>query len=557
MTLKNKYKTLILIFIVIIIGTALRLYHIEFGLPHSFHADEPEIAELAIKYTYEFRKIVSNGNYYKFIPISYVYGTFPTYLLTIFTMAFSKTGNLLGINFDKTSIYIFLRSLTALVSVILVPIGYLFAQKLFNSRTAGFITAFLVALNWKFIVHAHYVNADIILTVLLAAAFYSFYIFYRTPKNQVKKDTFYVTVTGILFGLAVGTKITALISLPLFLYIFIRRKDYRGLFAFLFIIFGSFAVSNPFSILYANDFALRIYEMLGKEAGMVFDSVDYSPIKYLNAIVTMATLPVFLFSLYGIYHKLRFPKTENLAGDVSISTDKTDPRVFDKFLIGNIIVYLIFYSIQSRRVDRWLLPMIPVLMIYASYGIIMLKQQTRKLWFYLGSVITVIYYLVFPALLLFQFQKDTPKSAAYLWMQKNTTPESNKLIYTEEGLDPMNKLQGELVLKYEVYTSENAQFFLPENPEGWDYIVLSSRPMQNFKKPEVEKKYPFYTKKWKDFESKVLDPNNFELIKEFTLPKPNLVELSDVYIYKNLNPTKSFAGATDSIVTDKNIIDNL
>ena len=55
------------------LGLFFRLYHIEFGLPHSFYADEPEIAEPAIKYTYEFKDVVTNNNFYKLIPVSFVY----------------------------------------------------------------------------------------------------------------------------------------------------------------------------------------------------------------------------------------------------------------------------------------------------------------------------------------------------------------------------------------------------------------------------------------------------------------------------------------------------
>jgi len=520
MNQKRNYKTILIILATILIGFAFRIYHIEFGLPHSFHADEPEIAELAIKYTYEFRDIISQKNYYKLIPISFVYGTFPTYMLTAATMLFSKTNNVLNIPFDKTTVYIFLRTLVSLSTLLMIPAGALLAQKFLKNKLTAYITAFLIALNWKLIVHAHYVNADIILTTLVLLAFFTFYLYYQ--KDQ---DTLYTTLTGILFGLAVGTKITALISLPLFLYVFIIKKSYREMFAFIFIIFGTFAITNPFSFLFANSFAFRIYEMFSKEAGMVFDSVDHNPLKYLNASVLMTTLPVFVFSLYGIFQ--RFKRKDTAESD---NTDKT----FDKFLLGNILLYLFFYSIQSRRVDRWLLPILPIILIYAAYGIAIIKQKISKTWFYLLAFLALASYVMFPALLLFQFQKHTPKSEAYLWMKENVPPQSSKLIYTEEGLDPMNKLLGERVIQYEVYTSENAQFFVPEKPDGWEYIVLSSRPMQNFKKPEVAAKYPFYVDKWNNFEQQVLDPNNFELIKEFTLPKPNLVDLSDVYIYKNL-----------------------
>ena len=108
----------------------------------------------------------------------------------------------------------------------------------------------------------------------------------------------------------------------------------------------------------------------------------------------------------------------------------------------------------------------------------------------------------------------------------------------------MNKLLGERVIKFEVYTSENAQFFVPENPEGYEYVVISSRPMENFKRPEVKKAYPFFVEKWENFEKQILNQHKFVLIKEFTLPKPNLIPLSDVCIYKNLNPVTTVTTAT-------------
>jgi hypothetical protein len=121
-------------------------------------------------------------------------------------------------------------------------------------------------------------------------------------------------------------------------------------------------------------------------------------------------------------------------------------------------------------------------------------------------------------------------------MQQNIDELTWKLVYTEEGLDPMNKLKFADVQKYNVYSSESAQFFLPQDPFLYDYVVLSSRPMENFKRPKVKETYPFYHKKWAEFEITVLDESNFELIKEFSLIKPNLIPLSDVYIYKNLKP---------------------
>jgi hypothetical protein len=108
------YKYHILSVLIILLAIFFRLWHVDFGLPHSFYADEPEIAELAIKYTYEFRDIFINHNYYKLIPVNFVYGTFPAYMFTAATMVFSKSLNLLSITFTKTTLYIFMRTVNSL-----------------------------------------------------------------------------------------------------------------------------------------------------------------------------------------------------------------------------------------------------------------------------------------------------------------------------------------------------------------------------------------------------------------------------------------------------------
>src|SRR3989344_6026112 len=163
----NKKYLILLLIITGFIGMLFRLYHIEFGLPHSFHADEPEVTEPAIKYTYEFFNIIKNNDWYKLIPVSFVYGTFPVYIFTAFTMSFSKTLNILNVPFDKTSIFIYLRVVNSLISFLIVPMGAILYSKLFKDKLGVVITALLLAINWKLIALSHYVNNDTILTLLI------------------------------------------------------------------------------------------------------------------------------------------------------------------------------------------------------------------------------------------------------------------------------------------------------------------------------------------------------------------------------------------------------
>jgi hypothetical protein len=433
--------------------------------------------------------------------------------MTVSLMGFSKTLNLINISFDKTTIFIFLRIITVLISIGTILITTALAKKhLENSKTVLIVLA-LMALNWKFIVLSHYTNADIVLALTLLLSFYMFWLY---DKNQTNKNLF---LTAIFFGLAVGTKVTALLSLPLFLYVIWKKKDKYGLYGFVFSMAISFMISNPFSIIFFKDFGMRVLEMLSKEGGLVFDSADYSPFKYLVGLMQMVTPAVLVAAIYGAYRKIKH----------------TQDKDFDLFLVANVVLYLLFFSVQSRRVDRWLLPILPIVFIYAAVGLEYVYEILKDKKYQIGLAVLVGgIYLINPILLLTQFQRWTPKSQAYLWAQQNLPETSTKLVYTEEGLDPMNKLGFANVIKFNVYESDKAQNFLPENPMAYDYIILSSRPMENFKRQEVVKAYPYFAYKWQVFEKAVQNPKYFEVVKDFKLTKPNLIPLSDVVIYKRL-----------------------
>jgi len=511
-------KYYLLIFFILLCGLVLRLYHIEFGLPHSFYADEPEFAEPAIKYTYEIRNIVKNNDYYKLFPISFVYGTFTAYLFTFATMAFSKFNNLLGIGFDKTTLYVFMRSLNAVLSLLVVLSAAALSFKLSKKRLIFFTVLILGALNWKLIVHAHYLNADLIQTILLMLSYLLlFYYYKRGPDNK------FTVLTGIFFGLAFGTKITALMSLPLFYYIFWQKKDYVGALGFSLVAGIAFMVSNPFSLILSERFALRILEMFSHEGGLVLDSADPTFYKYFLALGFITTPLVLLSSITGAIKSLK-SKVE---------------YPFHYFLLGNIIIYLLFFTLQSRRVDRWLLPILPIVLIYAGIGVDLLFEKIKnKVVLSFTLLLLAGSYLYFPVLLLVQFQRYTPKAAAYLWMRNNLDKTKRVFAYTEEGLDPLNKLPTSKVVKLPVYSTEGAQFYSPVNLQHYHYVVISSRPLQNYKRPSVRQTYPFYYEKWKDFEDKLANPEQFKLINQFVLPKPNLIPLSDVFVYENLGEVK-------------------
>jgi len=365
----------ITIFGLILLGLYFRLHSINFGLPHCFHADEPEIVELAVKYTYQIKDILKTKDFYKLIPISFVYGMLPTYLLTIATIVFSKVWSLLHLPFDKQSIYVFLRTITAISSLALIPIALQLYKNAFRkiSKIEVLILTFLTALNWKLIVLSHYVNMDIFLTILLSLTFLAASYYLKNPKRSL-----FVVLTGLLFGFSIGTKITAGLSLPLFIYLFVKKKDLRSLFAFLFLTYIGFAITNPFSLIFAKDFIFRIFEMQLKEGGMVFDSVNSNPFKYIISLVSITTPIIFTISLYGKVETFMYNRNKN---------------TLQILLFGNVLIYIAFFSLNSREISRWLLPIIPSLLIFSTKGFAEFAKTVSKKAFILILLVTIPTYL--------------------------------------------------------------------------------------------------------------------------------------------------------------------
>lgn len=192
----------------LVMGISLRFYKIDFGRPYIFIADETDIFDQVLKYSLNYKNIISNKNWEDFYPDSYVYGMFPTYFLTFMNMAFNKTASMFKFSINYDSYLIYLRVITSIISSSLILITFLIYKKIFGDKKGAILSSVVVALNWKLIFHSHYLNQDIYITVLL-----SFSIFLLILYLQ-KHKLLYLIISSALFGLAVGTKITVLISIP-------------------------------------------------------------------------------------------------------------------------------------------------------------------------------------------------------------------------------------------------------------------------------------------------------------------------------------------------------
>jgi hypothetical protein len=531
MTFIKKHLKELFIISALGLGLFLRSYQIDYGLPYSFINDELDIYYEVIRFALNYKFFIPKEGLKGFAPSSYVYGMFPTYFLTLSVMTLNKISSLFKLPVDFNFYFVFMRIVTAVFSLFGVLFTTLIYKKVFKDKVGIIITLFLSALNWKLIQHSHYLNHDTYLMVFSTGSIYFLISYFETKKES--KKLFGLLISAILFGLAVGTKITALLAAPIIAIILLAKKDFKGLFFYAAVTFLSFTISNPFSILYFNKFISRVLLMKNLEAGVVFGAVDTNPLKYIFSLTQMLTPIIFIFSVIGILKH---------SNQVIKHFSKKDFLYPHLIMLSTILIYILFFSLSPRITERWLLPIIPLLLVYSAKEIrdLELNVKIKREIKILIATIIFLSYAYYPCVITKQLQMGKPRVNAYLWTKNFVEiPENSNLkilMYTNKGdNDPFANIPHCDLKSFNVYESRGAQNQLPVDPINYDIVVLYSFLKRNIESDYIKSKYPDYYQAWSEFINNVTNSNRFKLIKSFSTTSPNLMEIPEFSIYKRID----------------------
>jgi len=532
---KKHLKTLI-ITIAISTGLFIRLYKIDFGLPQIFIADETDIYDEVINFSLNYKFILRDGSINDFEPPTYVYGMFPTYFLTLCTMILNKTASIFNFHINYDFYHIYLRIITALFSFSIPIFSYLIYKDFFE-KSKGALTAFLLVLfNWKLLVYSRYLNQDIYLTSLVMVSLFLFLKYLKSGTTRNK--SVFLILSSIALGFATGTKITALITVPIIVTLIFMKKNIKDVLLFILGVILSFSISNPFSIINFQSFISRVISMKTREAGAVFSSVNLNPFKYFVGLSNILTLPIFIVGLTTVLVLsiifLKNTKSKRM-GTYELS---------HIFLMGNVLIYILFFSLNKRLVERWVLPITPILIIYATYGVYSIdkfinsKNRQNIIRFSLLFIFSIFY--TFYLITFFkQLNIGDTRLSAYNWttelLEKPKNSNLKILVYTNKGRDPFVNINNCDVQMFRVYESENTINFKPKDPKDYDIIITYSDMENNYKNSYVSEKYPDYQELWLKFENEINNPNNFLLLKSYKTTRLDLMGLSNIYIYQNVS----------------------
>ena len=484
-----------------------RFLYLDFGLPLVFQADEVEMVEYSLKYSVNIRKIFE-GDFYFFKPFSFVYGSLPAYFNTILLVPFLKFTSVFDLSQDRLYIYLYLRSIYALLSIFACVGVYFLALELTKkNKIIAYIATLLFSLNYYFYWLSKYLNNDV-LVVLFTIYFLLFYLKFKSENNE---KYFYLSMLFLGFGIA--TKVTFAIGAIYPIFDFLLKKNFRKIFISIGILFLVYLLTNPFTFLYPNEFIQRILEMRVKENGIVIDSYNTSYFKYLFSLTYLITIPVTIFGLFYISKKL--------------IKKELDITIFIS------LFYIIFFSFSSRLVDRWLMPIFPLLIIYSLIFLDSLKLKYIKIL----MIVAIFSEIVFKFLLtnIELSYNANLLNAFYTFRNTHSNEFKNVYVLTERGLNPFNSLKrtnlGIDSQQFVPYVSENAFNISPNDVNLYDYVVYSSKVRSYFLNPYIYNLDSSFVERWEN-SYKTLNSGDFELIYSFETPFDSIINQENIYIYR-------------------------
>ncbi|MDP3791549.1 MAG: glycosyltransferase family 39 protein [Candidatus Omnitrophota bacterium] len=330
--------------IIIGIGTILRLWGLNFGLPYQFHQDEPIIVNHALAYgTGDL-----NPHFFIIPPIaSYIlFGCYIIYFLAGSACGIFKGAESFALSFfnDPTIFYIIGRVvLGTLPGILCIYLTYRLAARLFSNRVAIY-AAFVMALAFLNVVNAHYAYTDNLLALFILAAYLQLERLISDPRRMN-----YI-IAGVLIGIATATKYNAvLLGAPFLAAHFIRRRAPErassavpDLALFAAAAIATFIICNPYSVLDSRFFLESLtHRIRGGYRGLSYH-LTYSLFEGLGVIPTILGVAGLVWFL-----KKDFKKAV--------------------FLLSFPAFFYIHLVFKSQPFPRYALPIIPFLAIGLSF----------------------------------------------------------------------------------------------------------------------------------------------------------------------------------------------
>ena len=459
----------------ILLVSFFRLYNLSWGEPYYFHPDERNIANAVSQLSYP-----ESLN-----PRFFAYGALPIYITYAVGLLYNLIPVLQGepysfvVSFEQA--ILILRSLSALFSILLIPLIFVIGRLLKNTAT-GLLAAFFTTTSIGLIQYAHFGTFEIWLTLLSTLLFLSHLLLWRTGKSR------YIILQAVFFGLLVATKISSLSLFPLLFILptLFKKQPIHHRMSGLFkhgVAIGSitlfiFLLFNPFSLLDLTSFT----NSLSYESAVATGNL---PVFYTGEFVT--TTPV-LYHLLNIYPFLLNPLVfALLLPSFFFVFYQGGKKRNTSLLLLMAYIFILFLSqaLLFVKWTRYLIPTLPFLyLVVALFLTSVLPQLTKKIYTPflvlgkgLGALTCILFALAF--FITTYTQSDTRIKAA-TWAGNNIPTDAQILSEVYDlGVIPFNERLPHITL-FNFYDLDNNsvdynQQTLDHALRTHDYLILPSQ----------------------------------------------------------------------------------
>lgn len=528
----NKEKVILLL--IIIFGAFLRLYGLNWDQGQHLHPDERFLTMVTenIKWPTNISEYFStntsplnphNVNYGFF-----VYGTFPIFLTKFLSEIFKFT--------DYVNLTLFGRFLSGIFDVLVILLIFLTGKKAFSSKV-GLLASFFYSISVLPIQLSHFYATDTFLNFFLILSLYLSISFLFSKKY------YWIILSGLAFGLAMASKISAVTFLPAFTIFFLSLLPKFKLKILILIIFFcssslfAFKIFQPYAFSGSSFFDININPKFTQnlqelknlsQPGVYFPPStqwnNTTPILYplKNIILWGLGLPLGIISLLGMFFvtfillkriKKILKKIRNPDAKITMLTS----------LIFTTIAIFTYQGVQFVKPMRYFITIYPLLSLISGYFIMeIFKFGSRKIqrtWLIPIYCVLLVVFLIYPLAFFSIYTKLHSRVQASQWIYENI-PHSSVLGI--EHWDDALPLTLDEKRGYGLYKFEELPMFVEDSKEKWttleekfkkiDYIVITSNRAYG-SVPRLPERYPKTINYYKDLFAGNL---NFRKIAEFT-----------------------------------------
>lgn len=352
---------------IVLVALGLRLWGIGFGLPFEFHVDEVQYVRQAATMGENGLRPVwwNNPPLLKYILLA-EYGLM--YLVGKVFGLYTSVGDFgLENTFNPTNLYLIGRATSALFGTLTVLVVYWLGRAAY-SKTVGLLAATFLAVAFLHVRDSHYAVNDVAATFFVTLALLG-------AVMTIKSDSLkWYILSGIAVGLGFATKYSAaIVVLPIAIAHFtapsinfrdLRSLNLRPLVLFIAICILVAVLASPFFILDFQRVISDINSSLFQAGQTGFDGWEIDPdgsfLYYVKTLIWGLGIGLFVASLAGVLFAVIRHKRADL------------------ILVSLPTTFLLIAGVQEMYFARFILPILPALLVLAGLVTAVLAAQVTK-----------------------------------------------------------------------------------------------------------------------------------------------------------------------------------